>query len=41
VLTRSRDRGFNNPLSELNHQMFGALVAPAQSNQRKRITVVA
>jgi len=42
MLTRSRDRGFYDPLSEMNRlseQMFGGLMRPAESAQQVSIAV--
>jgi len=42
MLTRSRDRGFYDPLSETNRrseQMFGNLMRPAESTQQVPIAV--
>jgi hypothetical protein len=42
MLTRSRDRGFYDPLSEMNRhseQVFGGLMRPAESTQQVPIAV--
>jgi hypothetical protein len=42
MLTRSRDRGFYDPLSEINRpseQMFGGFMEPAESTQQVPIAV--
>ena len=42
MLTRSKERGFYDPLSEMNRlseQMFGGLMSPAQSTQQVPIAV--
>ncbi len=42
MLTRSRDRGFYYPLSEMNRlseQIFGGLMGPAESVQQVAIAV--
>ena len=42
MLNRSSDRGFYDPLSEMNHlseQMFGGLMRPAESTQQVPIAV--
>ena len=42
MLTRSRDRGFYDPLSEMNRlseQKFGGLMRPAESTQQVPIAV--
>ena len=42
MLSRSRDRGFYDPLSEMNRlseQMFGGLMSPAQSTQQVPVAV--
>ena len=42
MLSRSRDRGFYDPLSEMNRlseQMFGGLMRPAERTQQVPIMV--
>jgi hypothetical protein len=42
MLSRSRDRGFYNPLNEMNRlseQMFGGLMRSAESTQQVPIVV--
>ena len=42
MLSRSRDRGFYDPLSEMNRlseQMFGGLMRPAESTQQVPVAV--
>ena len=44
MLSRSRDRGFYNPLNEMNRlfeQMFYGLMRPAESTQQVSIAVCA
>ncbi len=42
MLSRSRDRGFYDPLNEMNRlseQMFGGLMRPAESTQQVPVAV--